>query len=151
MICSQTFSALADLVAWVLDQQGIRHQLYYFLFLEVPESLQGSEFLATALRVFEILGIPVAAHKTEGPTSVLVFLGILIDTQAFELHLPADKLAHVQETRARRHAQGKSWNPFLATCHMQLQLYTRLHIPEAAVSTAVSGQFNTSLYSPVAA
>ena len=27
-----------------------------------------------------------------------MFLGILIDTQAFELRLPADKLAHVQET-----------------------------------------------------
>ena len=45
-----------------------------------------------------MLGIPLAAHKTEGPTSVLVFLGILIDTEAFELCLPADKLARVQET-----------------------------------------------------
>ena len=95
------FSALADLVAWVLDQQGIRLQLHYldnFLFLGAPDSLQGAEFLTTALRVFEMLGIPVAAHKNEGPTSVLVFLGILIDTQAFELRLLADKLARVQET-----------------------------------------------------
>ena len=95
------FSALADLVAWVLDQQGIRHQLHYlddFLFLGAPDSLQGAESLAIALRVFEMLGIPVAAHKTEGPSTVLVFLGILIDTQAFELRLPADKLARLQET-----------------------------------------------------
>ena len=83
------FSALADLVAWVLDQQGIRHQLHYlddFLFLGAPDSLQGAESLAIALRVFE------------GPTTVLVFLGILIDTQAFELRLPVDKLARMQET-----------------------------------------------------
>ena len=57
------FSALADLVAWVLDQQGIRHQLHYLLFLGAPDSLQGAESLAVASRVFEMLGIPVAPTK----------------------------------------------------------------------------------------
>ena len=42
------------------------------------------------------MGIPVAAHKTEGPASCVTFLGILIDTQAYELRLPADKLSRLQ-------------------------------------------------------
>ena len=40
----------------------------------------------------------MAAHKTEGPSTVLAFLGILVDTDRFELRLPPDKLARLQET-----------------------------------------------------
>ena len=145
------FSALADLVAWVLNQQGIRHQQHYlddFLFLGAPDSMQGAESLAIALRVFEMLGIPVAAHKTEGPTTVLVFLGILIDTQAFELRLLADKLARVQETIrswvGKKACTRKEWP--LVTCSCSYMAGP--HIPEAAVSTAVSGQVTTLLCSP---
>ena len=36
-------------------------------------------------------------HKTEGPSTLLVFLGILIDTETFELRLPAEKLSRLQE------------------------------------------------------
>lgn len=43
------------------------------------------------------LGIPVAVQKTEGPSTTLVFLGILIDTYAFELRLPIDKLSRLQD------------------------------------------------------
>ena len=35
-------------------------------------------------------------HKTEGPTSCITFLGIIIDTEAFELRLPAEKLQKLQ-------------------------------------------------------
>ena len=49
-------------------------------------------------RAFHLLGVPVAAHKTEGPSTVLAFLGILIDTDRFELRLPPEKLARLQET-----------------------------------------------------
>ena len=33
-----------------------------------------------ATKLFSFTGIPVAEHKTEGPTTSLTFLGILIDT-----------------------------------------------------------------------
>ena len=38
------------------------------------------------------LEIPLAADKRDGPTTALVFLGIVIDTVAGELWLPEDKL-----------------------------------------------------------
>ena len=38
------------------------------------------------------LGIPMATEKLEGPTTSLVFLGILIDTTRMETALPDDKL-----------------------------------------------------------
>ena len=92
------FSAVADVIAWVLYKEGIKFQLHYlddFLFLEAPGTAQS---LATAMRMFQVLGIPIATHKTEGPATTLVFLGILIDTHRFELRLPAEKLSHLQST-----------------------------------------------------
>lgn len=45
----------------------------------------------------ERFGIPLAADKTEGPTSSIKFLGIVIDSQAMECHLPDDKLLSLKE------------------------------------------------------
>ena len=92
------FSAVADVIAWVLYKEGIKYQLHYlddFLFLEAPGT---SQSLAIAMKMFQALNIPIATHKTEGPATTLVFLGILIDTHRFELRLPAEKLLHLQST-----------------------------------------------------
>lgn len=94
------FSAITDFIAWVLAYEGVRHQLHYlddFLFLAPPNSPQGREVLSLTLQPFEKVGIPIATHKTEGPATTLVFLGILIDTDNFELRLPADKLLRLQQ------------------------------------------------------
>ena len=94
------FNALADFIAWVLTSRGIPYHLHYlddFLFLANPHSSQGSEIMTTALQTLHYLGIPVAEQKTEGPTTSLTFLGILIDSHKFELRLPLDKLAHLSQ------------------------------------------------------
>ena len=89
------FNAVADFIAWVLACQGVNCQLHYlddFLLIAAPNFQQGHEFLAITLQTLARLGIPVVTHKTEGPTTILVFLGILIDTYNFELRLLAEKL-----------------------------------------------------------
>jgi len=48
-------------------------------------------------RACEVLGIPLAFEKCEGPTCCLVFLGIIIDTIAMELRLPQEKLLHLHQ------------------------------------------------------
>ena len=53
--------------------------------------------MTTALQTLHYLGIPVAEQKTEGPTTSLTFLGILIDSHKFELRLRLDKLAHLSQ------------------------------------------------------
>lgn len=104
------FNALADFIAWVLNCQGVAHQIHYlddFLFFAAPHSQQGRECLSTASQTLATLGVPVAAHKTEGPTTIITFLGILVDSDNFELRLPADKLARLHEMLrhwANRHA-----------------------------------------------
>ena len=42
------------------------------------------------------LGVPLAAEKTKGPSTQLTFLGILLDTNRMEIHLPNDKLQHIR-------------------------------------------------------
>ena len=93
------FSAVADMVSWVLHCAGIQHQLHYlddFLFLGAPDTEEGARALAIALEVLRFLGILVAVHKTEGPATIITFLGILIDTWSFQLRLPEDKLQRLQ-------------------------------------------------------
>ena len=43
-----------------------------------------------ATAMFAQLGIPVAALKTEGPSTCMTFLGILVDSTARQLRLPLD-------------------------------------------------------------
>ncbi len=83
------FNTVADLTAWVLHCRGIQHQIHYlddFLFLAPPNCDQGKRTRDTAATL-DSLGIPVASQKTEGPTTTLTFLGILINTHTFKLQL----------------------------------------------------------------
>ena len=100
-LCSapKIFSAVADFISWVLHRHNIPHQLHYlddFLFLGTPHSEEAGNVLEVVTKVLRMLGIPIAVHKTEGPNTVLTFLGIIIDTVNFELRLPDDKLVRLQ-------------------------------------------------------
>ncbi len=89
------FSAVADAFAWHLHQIGIPdvdHYLDDFIVLGPPLSPLCQQYLHQLQTECSLLGIPLAAHKTEGPTTCLTFLGIEIDSVAARLRLPADKL-----------------------------------------------------------
>ena len=125
------FSAVADMVTWALHCSGICNQIHYlddFLFMGAPGSNKGARALSIALRVLEYLGVPVAAHKTEGPSTAVTFLGILtpcINTVTSELRLPQDKLerlqALLQSWAMKKPACAKNWSLCWDTCHMQHQ------------------------------
>jgi hypothetical protein len=90
------FSAFADALVWIMQVNGIAQQLHYlddFLFLGPPKDAACAMALHQALHVCNQLGVPVATHKTEGPTTQLTFLGIQINTDTMTLSLAQDKLA----------------------------------------------------------
>ena len=94
------FTAVADAMAWALHTRGIRLLLHYlddFLFFQPPGEAFSLDTRTTATSVFQELGVPVADHKTEGPSSRVTFLGFVIDTRAFQVSLPDDKLSRLQE------------------------------------------------------
>ena len=92
------FSALSDALAWILHSKGVIHQLHYlddFLLLGPPDDPACRLALQCTLHVCQELGVPIAMHKTEGPSCQLTFLGIHIDTIKMELSLPPDKVTRI--------------------------------------------------------
>ena len=49
-------------------------------------------------RVCSELGVSLAPEKQDGPTTVIVFLGVVIDTIKQEMRLPEDKLKRLLAT-----------------------------------------------------
>lgn len=93
------FTAVADAMLWVMYNRGLTSGFHYlddFLFFGAPESRECKDNLDVALSSCVALRVPVAAHKVEGPATLLTFLGIEIDTVAGVLRLPEAKLAHLR-------------------------------------------------------
>lgn len=94
------FSALADTLEWVLLQRGVSISLHYlddFLTLGAPGTRECQRNLRILQEVCALLGFPLAAEKIEGPTTALVFLGIILDSTQMEMRLPETKLQRVKE------------------------------------------------------
>ena len=93
------FNAVADGLAWILQNSGVRLVLHYlddFLIFGPPCSDECQQALATTLRICSDLGVPVADEKVEGPVTRLTFLGIEMDTDRWELRLPREKLHRIR-------------------------------------------------------
>ena len=93
------FSALADALAWIIHANGFPNVLHYledYLLLGQPGTQRCTEALVRTLALCGELGVPLAEDKTEGPATSITFLGIEIDTEAFELRLPQHKLREMK-------------------------------------------------------
>lgn len=95
------FTAVADGLAWALTCEGLKYFIHYlddFFFAGPPGSDECSRALQTAVPLCAKLGLPVAPAKVEGPSNVLSFLGIELDTIQQELRLPQAKVNRLRET-----------------------------------------------------
>ena len=75
------FTAFSDMVAWTIHHRGVCHLLPHlddFLLFGQPGRLEAGQAVATAQAVFAEAGILFAEHKTEGPATLVTFLGILV-------------------------------------------------------------------------
>ena len=90
------FNQYAEALEWILQHNFLIfntiHYLDDFLIAGKPDSDECKKALQTMLQVCEQLGFPIAQTKIEGPTTVITFLGIHIDTIKMELRLPMEKL-----------------------------------------------------------
>ena len=93
------FNLLVDLLSWVLEQVGVE-TLHYsddFLLVGPPTSSRCEKNLEEVKSTCERLGIPLAIEKVTGPTTLLTFLGITLDTVQMEARLPPEKLDRMQK------------------------------------------------------
>ena len=94
------FSAIADALGWILLRMGVTACIHYldnFLVFGKPTSEQCQCNLELVLRICKFLGVPLKAQKMEGPSVVLNFLGILLDTVEMQMKLPTDKIEELKE------------------------------------------------------
>ena len=81
------FNVMADLLCWILQQQGVPELLHYlndFLTMGHPSSHTCQQNLDIIKRICTQLCVPLAVEKVEGPTTSLSFLEIAIDTVKME-------------------------------------------------------------------
>ena len=93
------FNAVADGLEWIMKAQGVSHVDHYlddFIFLGPPGSPECDRNMRRALDICRELGVPVAAHKCEGPTPILTFLGIELDSTTMEIRLPYVKIVKLK-------------------------------------------------------
>ena len=82
------FTAVGDCLTWALVCEGVHDCVHYlddFYFRGPPACPSCRTALDKAMGLFEKLGLPVAPAKTVGPSTVLTFLGIEIDSMSQEL------------------------------------------------------------------
>ena len=94
------FNILADLLAWILNHQGVEPLLHYlddFLTVGRPHSHECYDNLQVMKQVCQMLRVPLAIEKVEGPATSLEFLGITLDTTRMEVRLPDEKLARIKK------------------------------------------------------
>ncbi len=96
----KVFTALTDGLMWTMYNHGVQAAIHYlddYLMVGDPHTQESAQAQHDTLFLCEQLGVPMSKTKVEGPATVLVFLGILLDTIKPELHLSEEKLAWLKQ------------------------------------------------------
>ena len=116
------FNSIAEMVEWILKSNYlIKYLLHYlddFLSLAPAGSSECADSVVIARSVFSRLGLPLHPSKCEGPTTVLIFLGVELNSITQTARLPHEKLVATLQLlrewasgRARNGVSTRSWNP----------------------------------------
>ena len=128
------FECRHQCIGWCARQQGassVEHYLDDYIVLGPPASSQCQADLQTLESVCGELRVPLASHKSEGPTTCLTFLGIEIDSVVGSLTLPAEKLHRLVSTR-------ENWGDRKeCTCKELESLIRQLNVADATCTGSV--------------
>lgn len=101
-ISCSLFEKFSTFIEWAVKvhsshrHPAILHYLDDFLFGGKKGTNECADLMDTFKQFCSSLGVPLALDKTKGPSSVIVFLGIEIDTSNMVLRLPQEKLSKLQ-------------------------------------------------------
>ena len=103
------FATIADALQWIMEKNGVSNVFHYlddFITLGPAGSSLCQKNLQGIISTCECTGTPLEVDKSQGPSPVLTFLGMELDTIKLEIRLPTDKLlclkALLQHWEARR-------------------------------------------------
>ena len=89
------FNQFATAIHWILAenyQANLNHYLDDFFLIGPPDTPKCAQSVQDMLQLCSTLGVPVAMDKLEGPSTMITYLGIELDSQRRELRLPPAKL-----------------------------------------------------------
>lgn len=95
---------------------AIRHLVHYIDdFMLLNRGMVAAKLaLDSIVKLFAELGIPISMNKLEGPTTSIVFLGILFDSESMTIRLDVDKLESI-------HAELALWHERAAASREEIQ------------------------------
>ena len=89
------FNQFAGLLSWLFVQIGeiptVTHYLDDYFFVTSTKVLSQAN-LKSAINLCEYLGVPLAVNKMVGPSTLVTYLGIQIDSASLTISLPENKL-----------------------------------------------------------
>ena len=123
------FEKVSTALEWVLRKNcpgvEIHHVLDDFIFISPNHNLC-KEALYTFRLICQDIGLPIAENKTMGPSQVLQFLGITLDTIKQESRLPPDKIAKctgaIKEMLASKRVRLKKLQSLLGLLNFALSV-----------------------------
>ena len=105
------FDNFSSALCWIAENnyhiENILHLLDGFLVI-VPKDKDAEAIKNKFWNIFHLLGVPLSEKKTEGPSHVLEYLGIILDTVKMEARLPAEKVRRIQEV-IENFSKRRSW------------------------------------------
>ena len=95
------FEKFATFLEWELkrrsNSENVVHYLDDFLVAGAAHSNDCAYLMSELKGMCEQFGVPMAEEKTIGPTSVLTFLGLEINTNHMTVSIPQDKLQRLYD------------------------------------------------------
>ena len=118
------FNEVASALQWILQNNyAIRDMLHYlddYLMAGPPEDPACARYLRTFLEVAAQLGVQVAMEKVDGPSPILSFLGLLLDSLHQEIRLtpPSWRSCYANSTAGPpgKSPQRDNSSPSLGSC-----------------------------------
>ena len=100
-----SFNQISEAIEWILLNKCAFSFVYHILddlIIIEPAADSSSpsqdcqQSLSSMLLTLKKLGIPIAADKTQGPSTCLEFMGIILDSVRMEAHLPHFKVERIR-------------------------------------------------------
>ena len=121
------FESISSAIKWILEcKLGVTNVVKVLddFFFVGRTKQQCQDALDKFLYICQQLGIPLATHKTVGPTQVITFLGIELDTTHMTARLPIDKLNRYRDHILTIAKQNKATLREIKSITGQLQFAT---------------------------
>ena len=95
------FEKFSTFLEWAVksesNSQDIDHYLDDFFFVGAAGTSDCEVLMKTFSNVCTNLNVPIAVEKTEGPTTIIEYLGLTIDTEKMVIKIPCDKIQELND------------------------------------------------------